>query len=789
MAGPHRHAKLEEIEKSDIHQAMADQLDEQNAEGQSVERQNSELGLPLSGEEAWPSLQLEAGDSKERWMEAKSSALELCKSGNHLEAEQMYRQLIAQGFNDASVCCNLGNLCRLSGRHEEGLALLHQSVEIDPGYANGFYNLGVAYQQEGNNPKEAIRYYRKALACNPQFQLAHRHQGVAFRTLGRAVGAFFCFKRYLELNENEPELLLDVARLCRKLSNQIFTIYQTRLDHNPTDSHTALCLGIALREARLLEQAAFSNAFYLSASPNSVSLWIEQAFCLMELGEATQALAACEQALKLEPENPGAHFTKGNCLRSTGHLVEAEECMQHAVDLQPDFADAIVNLAIHKRDQGFLEEAISQFQEAIRLQPKHPEAWEGLLFSYSIGGAQYRELMLKTSVACWKALDQNIVSSQKVQSPKTGISQPLESIDRKVRIGIVSAEIGHHVVSTFLDSFLSYYDRNKIHAELIVPHLRKDPGASSLIQKANCLINLHDKDIATARETLRSRSYDIIIETSGNTEHNSLKVLSERCAPIQCHYIGYHATTGLSTIDYIIVDHELLPESLDPYFTETPWRLNRPWLACKPYADPPLAFSTAESPAPVWGSFGQVAKIREETLGYWASALRAVPEATLVIKDRNTVFEAARRRILESLECHGVASNRVSFLPWTKTWHEHMLCHNQIDVALDTTPWSSSTTAFNALSMGVPLVAIRGQTMAARMSASIVAGLGKPEWICDTEEAFASTLVELSRKVPELRAGKQSLQAEVLASQLFDGKHLTQHLESAFRQMIANHQS
>lgn len=784
MAGPHRHAKLVGIAYSQILQTMAGQQGEKNSE-----RQDSDLGLPLSVTDDRPCDQQEAGDRRQRWMEAKANALELCKNGHYNEAEEIYRQLIAQGFSDASVCCNLGNLCRLSGRYEEALALLHQSIEIDPGYANGFYNLGVAYQQEGNNPKEAIRYCRKALACNPKLPLAHRHQGVAFRTLGRAVGAFFCFKRYLELNPKEPELLLDVARLSRKLSNQIFTIYQTRLDDNPTDSDTAHCLGIALREARLLEQAAFSNAVYLSASPNSVSLWVEQAFCLIELGEGTQALAACEQALKLEPENPGAHFSKGNCLRSTGNLVEAEECMQRAVDLQPDFADAIVNLAIYKRDQGFLEEAIAHFQEAIRLQPKHPEAWEGLLFSYSIGGTRYRDAMLQTSMACWKEIAQNSISSQPTRSDRTETSQPAKSEKGKVRIGIVSAEIGHHVVSTFLDSFLSHYDRNTVHAELIVPHLRKDPSTSSLTQKVDHLINLHDKDIATAREILRSRCYDILIETSGNTEYNSLKVLSERCAPIQCHYIGYHATTGLSTIDYIIVDHELLPEALDPFFTETPWRLNRPWLACKPYAEPPLACSTAESPAPVWGSFGQVAKIREETLGYWASALRGVPEATLVIKDRNTVFEAARRRILESLECHGVASNRVSFLPWTKTWQEHMLCHNQIDVALDTTPWSSSTTAFNALSMGVPLVAIRGQTMAARMSASIVAGLSKPEWICDTEEEFAATLIELSSKVPALRAGKQSLQAEVLASQLFDGKHLTQHLESAFRQMIAHHQS
>ncbi|MCT0210724.1 MULTISPECIES: tetratricopeptide repeat protein [Synechococcales] len=755
---------------------------------------------PSGSGDASPEIQPEEGSCQESWLASKATALELCQGGHYEEAEQIYRQLIAEGFSDASVYCNLGNLCRLNGRKQEGLELLHKSIRVDPHHANGFFNIGIVYQQDANNPIEAIRSYRKALACNPQLKLALRNQGVSFYSLGRAWGAFICFKRYFSLTSSEPALLLDTARLNNKLYPNVIAAYQGRLEVEPSDSSTAICLSIALREVRLFEQAALANAVCLSASPNCAQLWLEQACCLMELGDMTQTIAACDEVLKLEPENFNAYFTRGNAFRNTGNLVEAERSMQSAVTLNPEFADALVNLAIYKRDQGLLDEAIGMFKQAISLNTTHPEGWEGLLFSYSIGGTRYRNEVLSASEAYWGILAQEAAATPKDASKAARLKRRTSKVSNqavssskatqqcsKPRIGILSAEIGHHVVSTFLDSFLSYYNRETLEVELIVPSQRKESGTIELASKASAFINLQGKDEEAARELLRSRSYDILIETSGHTEHNSLKLLSQRCAPIQCHYIGYHATTGLATIDYILADYELLPHELDPFFIETPWRLTRPWLACMPYAEPPLAISTAQSAAPVWGSFGQVAKIREETLAHWACALRAVPTATLVIKDRNTVFEVARERILESLERQGVARNRVCFLPWTKTWLEHMLCHNQIDIALDTTPWSSSTTAFNALAMGVPLVAIRGQTMAARMSASIVSGLGKPEWICETEEEFAATLVKLSNTVPALRASKQLLQADVLGSQLFDGKDLTQHLESAFSQMITSH--
>jgi predicted O-linked N-acetylglucosamine transferase (SPINDLY family) len=290
-------------------------------------------------------------------------------------------------------------------------------------------------------------------------------------------------------------------------------------------------------------------------------------------------------------------------------------------------------------------------------------------------------------------------------------------------------------------------------------------------------------EIGRARDLIRSRQLDILVETSGFTANSAIELLAERCAPVQCHYIGYHATTGLDTIDWFIGDAETVPEEFAPQFVEGLWRLPRPWLARQPDATLPPAYSESIDPVAVLGSFNQLAKVREETLRYWAAALQAVPTSRLLLKDRSVADEETRERIVRTLIGHGVAPERISFLGYVGGWEDHMATYNRLDVALDSTPWSSATTGFDALAMGVPLVAIRGGCTAARMSASILKGLGKPEWIAETPEQFAAIVAELCADLPALRASKPELRQRVLTSPLFDGLDLSRQLEQAFLAM------
>jgi predicted O-linked N-acetylglucosamine transferase (SPINDLY family) len=233
-------------------------------------------------------------------------------------------------------------------------------------------------------------------------------------------------------------------------------------------------------------------------------------------------------------------------------------------------------------------------------------------------------------------------------------------------------------------------------------------------------------------------------------------------------------------MDYFIGDQVTADPAFQEQFCEQLWQLPRPWLAYPKHQVFPEAEQLAATDLPVLGAFSQVGKIREETLSYWGAALKKVPDSLLVLKDRCILDPYVCERITEVLSKeHDVDPGRLRFLPMVGEWKDHVDCYNILDVALDTTPWSSATTGFEALAMGVPLVAIKGGCMAARMSTSLVQGVGRPEWVARSPDDFAAIVADLCSDLPALRAGKRERQIHALNSSLFDGKDLAQHLQTA----------
>jgi predicted O-linked N-acetylglucosamine transferase (SPINDLY family) len=357
--------------------------------------------------------------------------------------------------------------------------------------------------------------------------------------------------------------------------------------------------------------------------------------------------------------------------------------------------------------------------------------------------------------------------------------------DKRLRVGFLSAEIGDHVVCSFLSSFLAHYDRDRFAVELFCSVRRYNASASWMVEQVDHPWLLQSMDVGEARALIQSRRLDILVETTGFTSDSAIELLAERCARIQCHYIGYHATTGLDTMDWFIGDAETVPESFASQYVEGLWRLPRPWLARTPSPHLPEAVSLQSDGPAVLGSFNQLAKIREETLTHWAAALLAVPDSRLLIKDRSTADPENCDRIITALSRLGVEPERISFLAFLGSQADHLSQYNLLDVALDATPWSSATTAFDALEMGVPLVAIRGGCTSSRMSSAILRGLGRPEWIAESPDQFAAIVVDLCADLQALRKGKQQLRQQVQASPLFDPLDLTRALEESFTAMVA----
>src|SRR5262249_45694307 len=122
---------------------------------------------------------------------------------------------------------------------------------------------------------------------------------------------------------------------------------------------------------------------------------------------------------------------------------------------------------------------------------------------------------------------------------------------------------------------------------------------------------LSDEDLAYR---IRAEAIDILIDLSGHTSGNRLPMFARKPAPVQVTWLGYWATTGLQTIDYLIADPWTLLEGEERYFSERIWRLPDTRLC---FTTPSESRDVGPLPAATngyvtFGSFNRIAKLGDD---------------------------------------------------------------------------------------------------------------------------------------------------------------------------------
>jgi predicted O-linked N-acetylglucosamine transferase (SPINDLY family) len=604
---------------------------------------------------------------------------------------------------------------------------------------------------------EAAVAYAQELGNNPQSCETINNLGTALHQLGKPEQAMLCYQKAISLNPSYTEAYNNLGVTCTG---------QGRLDEAIT----------YFRQAIL-------------KSPLSADAYSHLGNTLRLQGEFHQAIEQCKQAIERQPNHGAAHLHLGNAYRGLGLFQEAVTSYQQALSLTTNQSAIYSNLAETFKDQGKLKQAYETFEKAVAATPVYPPAYSNLLyfcaFTRYVTPANERAL-----AQVWE--NTALTGSERATARErarlgTGAFARKPRVERKLRLGILTAELCTHAVAEFLEPILEALDRDRFDLVLFPTLVMSGARAQRLreiaAQAGDRIVSVSGLPALEAAARIRSQHIDVLIETTGHTYNNRLDVIAHRAAPVQCTYIGYWSTTGLTEMDWFLTGTGV-PAFIDPHFTERLWRLPR--LAFCYKGDPSLP-ETGWVPDPdgtVWlGSFNNNAKIREETLSLWAKVLQALPEAKLLFESRQVQDEQTQRRIRTTLLNHGIAESRIRFIPYVGGHERHMQLYHQLDIALDTIPFNSVTTAYDTLWMGLPLITLAGNWMGGIMTGCIVAALGYPDWIAQTEEEFVSIVVSLARDLEKRKHLRKTQRSRMASGELCDARGMTTSLEQACEAM------
>jgi protein O-GlcNAc transferase len=507
--------------------------------------------------------------------------------------------------------------------------------------------------------------------------------------------------------------------------------------------------------------------------------------------EAVQRLAGCHQdtgnlalalqfrrlALQIDPYDPMGHVQLGITLQLSGDLGAAMDSFRRALELDPACGEALSNLGGACIEFGDLVLARSHLEAALTLEPGNLPARSNLLFLLSaspgVEGVEYL----------------NQARQYGAQVPPHGPTSPCvpapgqPGVDRPLRVGLFSGDLRTHPVGRFLESTLASLNPRLVQLTAYATAAQEDGLTLRLKQHVHDWHQVAALGDDALAELVRGRQLDILVDLSGHTGHGRLPIFARRLAPVQVSWLGYWASTGLPGMDFILADPISAPPGSEGEFSEQVWRLAKTRMCYSPPAHlPPVQ----ASPAPrarnghvTFGSYQTLAKINDDVLATWRQILLAIPGARLRLQGKFLASPAARSALQARIVASGIGLERVAMLGGC-AYDDYLRSYEDVDLVLDTFPFTGGTTTCEALWMGVPTLTLSGQSMVARQGASLMTHAGVPEFVVHTRAQYVQWACAFATAPTDLWKRGAAMRATVQASSVFDGRQFAAQLEAAW---------
>lgn len=576
--------------------------------------------------------------------------------------------------------------------------------------------------------------------------------------------------------------------MLRQQWGEAIGLWQQHLQSQPQDASAALALSTCLRHLQLLDEAVVMARNALAAAEaqppanGGEDLRPQVRLQLAHLHAAQQRSDEAGAAYSALLGQPGVGLPAAIGLAQVwlaegypSRALAVLAPLSHLASQEPELAQA---LALAHYEAGDAGAAVAALMPAPGLLPSPAALSNALMFASYVPELRAVEEALGPRVA-------QVLATTPSALP-AGLALPDSGTPGRLRVGWVSADLHAHPVGYFLAAFLPHLREEGVDSVLFSNGHKHDAWAERLAQAAERVVAITGLSTDAACAAVAQEGVDLLVDLSGHTQGHRLDVFARRACPVQAAYLGYFASTFVPAMDWLITDRvHLPPEEADRYSERVAYLPGSRFC----WAPPPDAPAPGEVPCArngylTFGAFTNLAKISDACVAQWARVLTALPGSRLQLRWKSLVDAQVRQALRQRFAAHGIAPGRIE-LHGSMRHADMMAAYQEVDVVLDTFPFSGATTSCEALWMGVPVITRSSDRAAGRQTASLLESLGRTDWIGASEDAFVARATACARDTQSLAQARSSLRQEMAASPLTDGRQFAGNFARLLRELAS----
>jgi predicted O-linked N-acetylglucosamine transferase (SPINDLY family) len=665
----------------------------------------------------------------------------------------------------------------------------------DPDEPGGLNRLGGALLESGN-PESARRCFQRAVEIDPGFTEAFFNLGLAYRALGSPDTALQCLAQALNLKPDFFQALFVIGNihLDGGQSEKAIACFRGVLASAPGFAEAHYNLGNALNSIGETEQAAASYRRAIRIRPGFAAALNNLGLVFKEAGRLQEAVQCYEQALAVKPEMVEAHYNLGIAAQLDGQFYRGLEHYAQALAYDSQHAPARwlhdLSLPIVYQSPEEIPRQRRRFAENLeRLVRETPLSTEAECRRALAGVGSTTHFFLQYQAQNDRALQEaygdfvhRVMRANYPQWSQRRRMPPVPAGGR-IRLGYVSSFMRAHTVGSFLLGWLEAHCRGRF--EIFCYHIgqRVDALTERLRERSDRFHQIGGH-LERAAAAILGDDLHLLVYTDVGMNALATQLAALRLAPVQCKGWGHPVTTGLPTIDYYLTSDLMEPQDAEAHYSETLIRL--PGLALN-FSPPPLPERPKsrsdfglEEEAFVYLSTQSLFKYLPRHDDVYPRIAAAVPNARFVFLAH--AHAGVTRQFAERL----AAAFRSYRLPFERHCRilprlelDDFLSLNLVsDVLLDTLEWSGGKTTLEAIGCGTPVVTCPGGFMRGRHAFAMLKKMDLAETIAADKDDYVRIAAGLGRR-PEWAAAVRSRLAD-RKDRLFGDREFMRALEAFF---------